>query len=99
MITLLPVVACAYSGHLEQTVQNGPGGVEYRAGSVSYLNDSKAERRKNDATKKIEKYCGTEGYVITKETNAPEGATSELQFRCGQTPPAKPESPLEIPKT
>lgn len=86
-ISLLPIISCAYSGHLIGRQETGPGGAQYRAGTISYRNDSKAERRKSDAERKIAKFCGSESYTITKEgASVSAGDLSELEFRCGQSP-------------
>ncbi len=85
LIALLPVSACAYSGHLIQRDETGPGGVQYRAGTVPYKNDSKADRRKDDAVRKLAKFCGSDGYTITKEGPSPSADDMlEIQFRCVQ---------------
>jgi len=83
MIGLLPAFSCAYSGNLVSREETGPGGVQYRGGIVSYRNDAKADRRRGDAIKKIEKYCGSQSYNITKEGISPSSAErQEIEFRC-----------------
>jgi hypothetical protein len=82
-LSLLPAFSCAYSGDLIPRQDTGPGGVQYRAGTVSYRNDAKADRRRADAVKKIEKYCGSQSYTTTKEGTSPLTADrQEIEFRC-----------------
>jgi hypothetical protein len=82
-LSLLPAFSCAYSGDLIPRQDAGPGGVQYRAGTVSYRNDAKADRRRADAVKKIEKYCGSQSYTTTKEGISPLSPDrQEIEFRC-----------------
>jgi hypothetical protein len=82
MLGLLPAFSCAYSGDLTPRQDTGANGVQYRAGTVSYRNDAKADRRRADAVKKIEKYCGgSQSYTITKEGTS-SADRQELEFRC-----------------
>jgi len=92
LLAFLPIASsCAYSGHLTVREETGPGGVHYRAGTVPYRNDSSAASRRDDAVRKIAKYCGSDGYTITKEGPASYAAdSSEIRFTCGQPPAASP---------
>src|SRR5580698_4965079 len=92
LLAFLPIASsCAYSGHMTLREESGPGGVQYRAGTVPYRNDSKASSRRDDAVRKIAKYCGSNGYTITKEGPSPYAAdSSEIRFTCGQAPTAAP---------
>lgn len=81
------VCSCHYSGRLveKQDVAVGSGTVPYRAGTVPYRNDAKAAARKDDALRKIAKFCGSEGYAVTGEGNSSaDSKMSEVDFRCGQ---------------
>jgi hypothetical protein len=86
--------ACHYSGHLNTFDE--PGGV--RAGSVPYRTDgseSATAARKDDALRKIEKYCRPDSYTIVKEeasTAYPQGSNA-IQFRCGEAA-AAPAAPV-----
>ena len=82
-LSLLPAFSCAYSGNLIPRQETGPGGVQYRAGTVTYRHDAKADRRRADAVKKVEKYCGSQSYTITKEGLSSLSADlQEIEFRC-----------------
>jgi hypothetical protein len=88
-VAALVAGACHYSGHLN--TGEGPNGV--RVGSIAYRTDgseSAVAARRSDAIRKIEKYCGHDGYTITKEdisTAYPEGG-KEIQYHCGLGSPA-----------
>jgi hypothetical protein len=105
LICSLFVWSCTshYSGRLTQTqdVTVSPGTVPYRAGTVPYRNDGTAAARKEDALKKIAKFCGSDDYTVTGEGSSPtEPNMSEVSFRCGQgavasasaAPPPQPNS-------
>lgn len=87
LLLVLAVVfgACAYSGHLVPEPMNGtPANPGMRSGYVPYRNDSKAERRKDDALRKIAKYCGSDGYTVTREV--PSAEEVQIGFTCGTAP-------------
>ncbi len=88
LIGLLLISSCSYSGHLvEKQLSGSPGTVPYRAGTVPYRNDSKAVARRNDALRKIAKFCGSDGYTITREGTSSSGTNmSEVEFQCGVLP-------------
>ena len=90
LIGLLLVSSCSYSGRLvEKPLSGSPGTVPYRAGTVPYRNDSKAAARRNDALRKIAKFCGSDGYTVTREGSSSTASNmSEVDFRCGQGPTA-----------
>jgi hypothetical protein len=92
LLAFLPIASsCSYSGHMTLREENGPGGVQYRAGIVPYKNDSSAASRRDDAVRKIAKYCGSDGYTITKEGPSPYAAdSSEIRFTCRQAAAASP---------
>ena len=94
LIGLVFVGSCSYSGHLtEKEVPGSPGTVPNRGGTVPYRNDSKAAARRDDAVRKIAKYCGSENYTITHE--GPSAADmSEVDFECGSPPSAPPPSAM-----
>jgi len=77
--------ACAYSGHLvPEPMEGTPANPGMRSGYVPYRNDSKAERRKDDALRKIAKYCGSDGYTVTREV--PSAQEVQIGFTCGSVP-------------
>jgi hypothetical protein len=90
LIGLLLVCSCSHSGRLvEKQLSGSPGTVPYRAGTVPYRNDSRAVARRNDALRKIAKFCGSDGYTITREGTSASGPnTSEVEFQCGEGPGA-----------
>jgi len=91
LICSLFVCSCHYSGHLveKQDVAAIPGTVPSRAGTVPYRNDAKAAARRGDALRKIAKFCGSDGYTITREgTSSTTPDMSEVDFRCGEEPTA-----------
>ena len=68
LVVLLFVGSCSYSGNLiQKEVPGSPGTVPYRGGTVPYRNDAKAAARRDDAVRKIAKFCGSENYTITHE--------------------------------
>jgi len=85
------VCSCSshYSGRLveKQDVTVSPGTVPYRAGTVPYRNqgsDAKVAARKDDALRKIAKFCGSDGYTVTREGSSSTASNmSEVDFRCG----------------
>jgi hypothetical protein len=91
LICSLFVCSCHYSGRLveKQDVAVSPGTVPYRAGTVPYRNDAKAAARRDDSLRKIAKFCGSDGYAITREgTSSSDPNMSEVEFRCGALPSA-----------
>ena len=91
LICSLFVSSCHYSGRLveKQEVTVGSGTVPYRAGTVPYRNDDKAAARRDDALRKIAKFCGSDGYTVIREGSSPTASNvSEVDFRCGQGPTA-----------
>src|SRR5271166_5048019 len=95
LIGLLFVGSCSsYSGNLtEKEMPGSPGTVPNRGGTVPYRNDAKAAARRDDAVRKIAKYCGSENYTITHEGASPSAADmSEVDFQCGSPPSAPPPS-------
>jgi len=74
--------ACAYSGNIVPAPMNETGSTpSVRSGYIPYRNDSKADRRKDDALRKIAKYCGSDGYTVTREVSSAEEI--QVNFRCG----------------
>jgi hypothetical protein len=90
LVGLLFVGSCSYSGNLiQKQVPGSPGTVPYRGGTVPYRNDAKAAARRDDAVRKIAKFCGSENYTITREGASPSAADmSEVDFQCGSHPSA-----------
>jgi hypothetical protein len=95
LIGSLLVGSCSshYSGRLiEKDVAVGPGTVPYRAGTVPYRNQgdgAKAVARRDDALRKIAKFCGSDGYTVTREGPSVSASNmSEVEFRCGELPAA-----------
>lgn len=91
LICSLFVCSCHYSGHLveKQDVAAIPGTVPDRAGTVPYRNDAKATTRRDDALRKIAKFCGSDGYTVTREGSSSTASDmSEVDFRCGEGPTA-----------
>jgi hypothetical protein len=91
-------VACAHSGHLVSEPMNETSSIPgVRSGYVLYRNDTKADRRRNDALRKIAKYCGNDGYTVTSETRSAEEI--QINFRCGSgaVATATPASALPSP--
>lgn len=93
LICSLFVSSCSshYSGHLVQTqdVTGSPGSVPTRAGTVPYRNDATAAARKDDALKKIAKFCGSDGYTVTGDgSSSTTPNMSEVSFRCAEGPAA-----------
>lgn len=86
--------SCSYSGSLiQKDIPGRPGTVPYRGGTVPYRNDSKAAARRDDAVRKIAKFCGSENYTITNEGASPSSTDlSEVDFQCG-SPPSAPPAP------
>jgi len=91
LICSLLVCSCSsHSGRLvrEHDVTLIAGTVPHRAGTVPYRNqggDAKVAARKNNALKRIAKFCGAEGYTVSREgisSAAPN--MSEVDFRCGE---------------
>ena len=90
------VCSCSshYSGRLveKQDVTVSPGTVPYRTGTVPYRNqgsDAKVAARKDDALRKIAKFCGSDGYTVTREGSSSTASNmSEVDFRCGEGPTA-----------
>jgi hypothetical protein len=80
-VTSLTLAACHghWSGHLVRPSGNVPGRVPYRTDQGS---ESDIAERREDAIRKIEKYCGNEGYTITKEGPSSDPREKQLQFRC-----------------
>jgi len=73
--------ACAYSGNIVPAPMNETGSTPgARSGYAPYRNDSKADRRKDDALRKIAKYCGSDGYTVTSEV--PSAQEVQVNFRC-----------------
>ena len=67
--------------------QSAPVLSPYRAGTVPYRNDDKAAARRDDALRKIAKFCGSDGYTVIREGSSPTASNvSEVDFRCGQGP-------------
>jgi hypothetical protein len=57
-----------FSGSLvEQDVSGAQGTAPTRAGAVPYRNDASVAARKDDALKKIARFCGSDSYTITGE--------------------------------
>jgi hypothetical protein len=102
LIGLLFLGSCSYSGSLiQKDIPGRPGTVPYRGGTVPYRNDAKAAARRDDAVRKIAKFCGSENYTITHEGASPSSTDlSEVDFQCGPPPsvpvpagtPAQPQS-------
>lgn len=91
LICSLFVCSCHYSGRLveKQDLAAIPGTVPHRAGTVPYRNDAKAAARRDDALRKIAKFCGSDGYTVTREGSSSTASDmSEVDFRCGEGPPA-----------
>jgi|SRR5580700_6885974 hypothetical protein len=90
LTALLFVGSCSYSGNLiQKEIQGSPGTVPNRGGTVPYRNDAKATARRDDAVRKIAKFCGSENYTITREGASPSAADmSEVDFQCGSPPSA-----------
>jgi hypothetical protein len=90
LVGLLFVGSCSYSGNIIQREVPGTSGtVPYRGGTVPYRNDAKASARRDDAVRKIAKFCSSENYSITREgasSSAPD--MSEVEFQCGPPPTA-----------
>src|ERR1700719_3831842 len=85
LICSLFVCSCHYSGHLveKQEAATIPGTVANRGGTVPYRNDSHSTTRKDDALRKIAKFCGPGGYTITREGTSPTASDlTEIDFRC-----------------
>lgn len=92
------VGACSYSGHLVPEPMNGSSpGSGYRSGYVPYRNDSKAQGRKDDALRKIAKYCGTDGYTVTREV--PSAEEVQIMFRCGSGSAQSTPAPVAAPSS
>jgi hypothetical protein len=102
LVGLLFVGSCSYSGSLiQKEIPGREGTVPSRAGTVPYRNDAKAAARRDDAVRKIAKYCGSESYTITHEGASPTSTDlSEVDFQCGAAPsaPAPAGTPAQ-PKT
>jgi hypothetical protein len=95
LICSLFVCSCHYSGHLieKQDVAAIPGTVPHRAGTIPYRNDVKAAARRDDALRKIAKFCGSDGYTVTREGSSSTASDmSEVDFRCGEQPTASASS-------
>jgi hypothetical protein len=77
-----------FSGSLvEQDVSGAQGTAPTRAGAVPYRNDASVAARKDDALKKIARFCGSDSYTITGEGPSSAGANlSQVEFRCGELP-------------
>jgi len=90
LVGLLFVASCSYSGNLiQKEVPGRQGTVPSRGGTVPYRNDAKAAARRDDAVRKIAKYCGSENYAITHEGASPSSTDlSEVDFQCGAPPSA-----------
>lgn len=104
LICSLIVCSCSsHSGRLvqKQDVAASPGTVPYRAGTVPYRNDAKAATRRNDALRRIAKFCGSDGYTVTREGSSSTASNmSEVDFRCGEGPGAAPSGgPLAQPNS
>lgn len=95
LICSLFVCSCSsHSGRLvqKQDVTVSPGTVPYRAGTVPYRNqggDAKVAARRDNALRKIAKFCGSDGYTVTREGSSSTASNmSEVDFRCGEGPGA-----------
>jgi hypothetical protein len=95
LICSLLVCSCSsHSGRLveKQDVTVSPGTVPYRAGTVPYRNqgsDAKVAARRDNALRKIAKFCGPDGYTVTREGSSSTASNmSEVDFRCGKGPTA-----------
>jgi hypothetical protein len=91
LICSILVCSCSshHSGRLveERGVTGSPGTVPYRTGTVPYRNqgsDAKVAARKANALRKIAKFCGSDGYSVTREGSSSTASNmSEVDFRCG----------------
>ena len=86
LICSLFICSCHHAGRIvqNQDVSASLGTVPYRAGTIPYRNDGKAVARRNNALRKIAKFCGTDGYTVTHEgTSSASPNMSEVDFQCG----------------
>jgi hypothetical protein len=111
LIGSLVVGSCSshYSGRLIEkdlpVGSVGSGIVPDRAGTVPYRNQddgAKVAARRDDALRKVAKFCGSDGYTVSREgPSASASNMSEVEFRCGESPatsasgqiPAQPAAP------